>query len=263
MHSMKKIFNYQLRDAFRSKLVIFYFIFFVAFTSLMFHFSGEASGVITNLLNINVSFIPLLTLLYGTTFYYNSKGYILFMLTQPVKRTDLFIGIWAGVAIPLVISEIVGILIPFILFSDMQAAILIPLISLLVTGSFIVLVFLALAFFIAVWQDDKAKGFGISITIWFLMALLYDGLILAVSVFFADYPLEMPLLVISSLNPIDLARIFCLIHLDASALMGYTGAIFQSYFQSVLGSVISLSALLIWTALPLSLSILRFKKKDL
>lgn len=260
---MKKIFNYQLRDAFRSKLVIFYFIFFVAFTSLMFHFSGEASGVITNLLNINVSFIPLLTLLYGTTFYYNSKGYILFMLTQPVKRTDLFIGIWAGVAIPLVISEIVGILIPFILFSDMQAAILIPLISLLVTGSFIVLVFLALAFFIAVWQDDKAKGFGISITIWFLMALLYDGLILAVSVFFADYPLEMPLLVISSLNPIDLARIFCLIHLDASALMGYTGAIFQSYFQSVLGSVISLSALLIWTALPLSLSILRFKKKDL
>lgn len=260
---MKKIFNYQLRDAFRSKLVIFYFIFFVAFTSLMFHFSGEASGVITNLLNINVSFIPLLTLLYGTTFYYNSKGYILFMLTQPVKRTDLFTGIWAGVAIPLVISEIAGILIPFILFSDMQAAILIPLISLLVTGSFIVLVFLALAFFIAVWQDDKAKGFGISITIWFLMALLYDGLILAVSVFFADYPLEMPLLVISSLNPIDLARIFCLIHLDASALMGYTGAIFQSYFQSVLGSVISLSALLIWTALPLSLSILRFKKKDL
>lgn len=263
MHSMRKIFNYQLRDAFRSKLVIFYFIFFVAFTSLMFHFSGETSGVITNLLNINVSFIPLLTLLYGTTFYYNSKGYILFMLTQPVKRTDLFAGIWAGVAVPLVISEIAGILIPFILFSDLQTAILIPLLSLLITGSFIVLVFLALAFFIAVWQDDKAKGFGISITIWFLMALLYDGLILAVSVFFADYPLEMPLLVISSLNPIDLARIFCLIHLDASALMGYTGAVFQSYFQSVLGSIISLSALLIWTALPLSLSILRFKKKDL
>ncbi|GJQ33457.1 MAG: hypothetical protein HBSAPP04_22960 [Ignavibacteriaceae bacterium] len=263
MHSMKKIFNYQLRDAFRSKLVIFYFIFFLAFTSLMFHFSGEATGVITNLLNINVSFIPLLTLLYGTTFYYNSKGYILFMLTQPVKRTDLFIGIWAGVAIPLVISEIAGILIPFILFSDLQAAILIPLISLLVTGSFIVLVFLALAFFIAVWQDDKAKGFGISISVWLMMALLYDGLILGVSVFFAEYPLEMPLLVISSLNPIDLARIFCLIHLDASALMGYTGAVFQSYFQSVLGSAISLTALFIWTALPLSLSILRFKKKDL
>lgn len=260
---MKKIFNYQLRDAFRSKLVIFYFIFFLAFTSLMFHFSGEATGVITNLLNINVSFIPLLTLLYGTTFYYNSKGYILFMLTQPVKRTDLFIGIWAGVAIPLVISEIAGILIPFILFSDLQAAILIPLISLLVTGSFIVLVFLALAFFIAVWQDDKAKGFGISISVWLMMALLYDGLILGVSVFFAEYPLEMPLLVISSLNPIDLARIFCLIHLDASALMGYTGAVFQSYFQSVLGSAISLTALFIWTALPLSLSILRFKKKDL
>lgn len=260
---MKKIFNYQLRDAFRSKLVIFYFIFFLAFTSLMFHFSGEATGVITNLLNINVSFIPLLTLLYGTTFYYNSKGYILFMLTQPVKRTDLFIGIWAGVAIPLVISEIAGILIPFILFSDLQAAILIPLISLLVTGSLIVLVFLALAFFIAVWQDDKAKGFGISISVWLMMALLYDGLILGVSVFFAEYPLEMPLLVISSLNPIDLARIFCLIHLDASALMGYTGAVFQSYFQSVLGSAISLTALFIWTALPLSLSILRFKKKDL
>lgn len=263
MHSMKKIFNYQLRDAFRSKLVIFYFIFFLAFTSLMFHFSGEASGVITNLLNINVSFIPLLTLLYGTTFYYNSKGYILFMLTQPVKRTDLFIGIWAGVAIPLVISEIAGILIPFIIFSDLQAASLIPLISLLVTGSFIVLVFLALAFFIAVLQDDKAKGFGLAITVWFAMALLYDGMILGISVFFADYPLELPLLVISSLNPIDLARIFCLIHLDASALMGYTGAVFQSYFQSVTGSILSLSALMVWTAVPLTISLMRFNKKDL
>ncbi len=260
---MKKIFNYQLRDAFRSKLVIFYFIFFLAFTSLMFHFSGEASGVITNLLNINVSFIPLLTLLYGTTFYYNSKGYILFMLTQPVKRTDLFIGIWAGVAIPLVISEIAGILIPFIIFSDLQAASLIPLISLLVTGSFIVLVFLALAFFIAVLQDDKAKGFGLAITVWFAMALLYDGMILGISVFFADYPLELPLLVISSLNPIDLARIFCLIHLDASALMGYTGAVFQSYFQSVTGSILSLSALMVWTAVPLTISLMRFNKKDL
>ncbi len=263
MHSIMKIFNYQMRDAFRSKLVIFYFAFFLVFTSLLFHFTGEPTGVVTNLLNINVTFIPLLTLLYGTTFYYNSKGYILFMLTQPVRRTDLFTGIWAGVALPLVLSEIAGILIPFIFFAGLNSMVLAPLISLLLTGTFIVLVFLAIAFFIAVWQDDKAKGFGISITIWFLMALLYDGLILAVSIFFAEYPLEMPLLVISSLNPIDLARIFCLIHLDASALMGYTGAVFQSYFHSVTGSVISISALFLWTAIPLSLSVLRFKKKDL
>lgn len=263
MHSMRKIFNYQLRDAFRSKLVIFYFGFFLAFTSILFHFSGEASGVITNLLNINVSFIPLLTLLYGTTFYYNSRGYVLFMLTQPVRRSDLFAGIWAGVAIPLVLAQVAGIVVPFIIFSGFEPDILAPLLSLMVTGGFIVLVFLALAFFIAVWQDDKAKGFGIAITVWFMLALLYDGLILGISVFFSEYPLEIPLLVISSLNPIDLARIFCLIHLDASALMGYTGAVFQSYFESVTGSVLSLSALLIWTAVPLTMSLLKFKKKDL
>jgi len=263
LHNLKKIINYQLRDAFRSKLVIFYFLFFLVFTSLMFRFIGETSGVITNILNINVSFVPLLTLLYGTTFFYNSRGYILFMLTQPVRRTDLFLGIWGGVAIPLVLAQLVGVLLPFIFFSRLTGDAIVPLISLLVTGSFIVTVFLALAFFVAVWQDDKAKGFGVAITVWFLMALLYDGFILAISIFFADYPLETPLLIISTLNPIDLARIFCLIHMDASALMGYTGAVFKSYLQSTAGSIVAIVALLLWTSIPLTLSVLKFKKKDL
>jgi Cu-processing system permease protein len=68
--------------------------------------------------------------------------------------------------------------------------------------------------------------------------------------------------VISSFNPIDLARIICLIHLDASALMGYTGAIFQQYFQSFTGSFVSLAALTFWTLAPLGSALYKFKRKD-
>jgi len=259
---MIKIFKYQLRDVLRSRLVIFYFLFFTVFTSLIFHFTNEPSGVIANILSINVSFVPLLTLLHGTTFYYNSKGYILFMLTQPVKRVNLVSGIWLGVSIPLVMAQFFGILIPFLIFSDITISILPALLSLLTTGAFITFIFIAIAFLIAIYQDDKAKGFGISLSIWFLLALLYDGFILAISVYFADYPLELPLLMISSFNPIDLARIFCLIHLDSAALMGYTGAIFQEYFQSATGTLVSASALLLWAVVPLGGALLKFNKKD-
>ena len=262
MSDMIKIFKYQTRDVMRSRLVIFYLLFFSLFTSLLFYFNSETSGVIANILSINVSFMPLLTLLYGTTFYYNSKGYILFMLTQPVKRANLVTGIWLGVAVPLVLSQLIGIAVPFLILANLDAESLPAIAALLSSSFFITLIFLALAFFIAILQDDKAKGFGLSITIWFLLALLYDGFILGISVFFADYPLELPLLIISSFNPIDLARIFCLIHLDASALMGYTGAIFQDYFQSITGSVVSLTALTLWTLMPLSGALYKFKKKD-
>lgn len=262
MHDMIKIFKYQIRDVLRSRLVIFYFLFFLLFTSLIFHFTSEPSGVIANILSINVSFVPLLTLLHGTTFYYNSKGYILFMLTQPVRRINLVTGIWFGVSIPLVLAQFLGILIPFLLFSDITMALAAPLGSLLVTGAFITFIFLAIAFLIAIFQDDKAKGFGLSLSLWFLLALLYDGIILAISIYFADWPLELPLLIISSFNPIDLARIFCLIHLDSAALMGYTGAIFQEYFQSATGTIISAFALFLWTVMPLSAALLKFNRKD-
>jgi Cu-processing system permease protein len=80
---------------------------------------------------------------------------------------------------------------------------------------------------------------------------------------FSDYPIEKAVVFISACNPIDLARIMILLHLDVSAMMGYTGAVFKDYFGSSSGIVIVMLILALWVSLPYTISLSKFMKKDL
>jgi Cu-processing system permease protein len=123
-------------------------------------------------------------------------------------------------------------------------------------------VFTAIAFLITVLQDDKAKGLGFSILIWLILTVIYDGMVLLIVYYFEDYPLEKAMIALSIINPIDLARILFLIKFNISALMGYTGAVFQNFFGSMLGVVLSILFLLIWIFVPVYFSTKSFLKKD-
>ena len=97
-------------------------------------------------------------------------------------------------------------------------------------GLLLTIIFVAIALLAAVYTRDKAKGIGIAVLLWLYFSLMFDGLVLFILFQFQDYPLEKPMVVISGLNPIDMSRILILLKLDVSALMGYTGAIFQRFF---------------------------------
>ena len=53
-----------------------------------------------------------------------------------------------------------------------------------------------------------------------------------------------------------------LLRLDTAALMGYTGAVFQSFFGSAWGVVISTVSLLFWTVVPMLLGLRAFRRKN-
>src|SRR5699024_3598993 len=110
--------------------------------------------------------------------------------------------------------------------------------------------------------DERIKGFGFALVGWLLLAVLYDGLILAVVFLLGDYPLEKPVLAMSLLNPIDLARITVLMKFDISALMGYSGAVFSRFFGSFTGISVAASCMLAWISASLRYSISLFNKKD-
>ncbi len=74
---------------------------------------------------------------------------------------------------------------------------------------------------------------------WLFFAVIYDGLVLLSMMVFAEYPLDNFALIASFLNPIDLSRIMILLKLDISALLGYTGALFQRFFGTSLGLIAS------------------------
>jgi Cu-processing system permease protein len=77
-----------------------------------------------------------------------------------------------------------------------------------------------------------------------------------------DYPIEKPMLALTMLNPIDLARITVLLEFDISALMGYTGAVFNRFFGSFYGMITAIGSMLIWLVLPLYGATRRFRKMD-
>ena len=155
-----------------------------------------------------------------------------------------------GVAVSLALSLLVGLGIPFVIYGVFLSAAIFDFFTLIVVGIFLSFIFSALAFFIALKNENKIKGFGLAILTWLFFAVIYDGLFLLLLAMFSDYPIENFAIGASMFNPIDLSRILILLKLDISALMGYTGAVFQKLLGTQMGLLISFAVLSFWVCLP-------------
>jgi Cu-processing system permease protein len=91
---------------------------------------------------------------------------------------------------------------------------------------------------------------------------MFDGLVLFLSFQLADYPIEVPMVILTALNPVDLSRIFIILQLDVSAMLGYTGAIFRQFFGADWGMLAGLLLLGVWVAVPYLLSLRAFIRRD-
>jgi len=218
----------------------------------------NGSRAMLSLLNIVLIVLPLVSLMFTTIHYYNSYEFIELMLSQPLSRTRIFLSEYLSVALSLLGAFWIGIGIPVLLFSPDASGF-----ALLFTGSALTLVFTSIAFLAAVRSKDKARGIGIALLLWFYFALIYDGIVLLILFAFSDYPMEKFTLLLSSLNPIDLGRIFIMLQMDVSALMGYTGALYRDFFGSATGLLFTGCIMLLWIFIPLLLALRSFKKKDM
>jgi Cu-processing system permease protein len=257
-----KIIKYELHDVFRSKWVILYTLFFLATSDILFRFSGNNSSVVLSLMNIVLIFIPLVSIIFGTMYVYHSREFLELLLSQPLNRVNLFYGMYLGIALPLSAGFAAGVIIPGLYHEVVATTDQIMFITLILSGLFLTFIFTALAFFIAISYEDRVRGLGVSILLWLFFAVMYDGIILWGTFLFKAYPLEKPLIALTLFNPIDLARILLLLKFDISALMGYTGAVFQKFFGSHIGIIVSTVTLILWTLIPFFIGLKRFAKKD-
>ena len=152
---------------------------------------------------------------------------------------------------------------PYLFFMAMSQEQLVSLLLLLAVGSFLTVIFLAVAFLLATILDDRGKGLAATLGVWLFTALVYDGLVMLATMAFSDYPLETPLLIAVLTNPIDLARVTLLVQTDWAALMGYTGAVFNRFFGTSLGVSIAVVALCLWIVTPVLIGLRQFRHKDL
>lgn len=252
-----KLLKYILFDVLRSKVVIVYAIFLMIFTFSIIYIGNDSAKATISLLNIVVMLVPLISIIFGTMYFYNLREFNELLLSQPVSRKSIIMGEYIGLSVSLALSFIIGVGIPLFFNGISEGSI-----YLLITGTFLTFIFTALAFLSSVISSDKVKGMGLSLFIWFYSAIIFDGLLLFILFFFNDYPLEKPALILTFFNPVDLARILVLLKLDISVLMGYTGAVYRNFFGTLTGIILSIFFLFIWAVIPAIISMRIFSKKD-
>lgn len=246
----------------RSRWSYVYFAFYLALGFVLLFLNNDINKAIITLLNIIIVLTPLIGTIFGVMYYYNSKEFTELLLAQPIKRTKIFMGQYLGISISLTLSLALGLGIPFLLYGLFKSSAIFDFGLLIVVGSFLNFIFVALAYNIALSNTNKIKGFGYAILMWLFLAVIYDGLFLIFLMVFSDYPLDKFSLIATMLNPIDLSRILILLKLDISALLGYTGAIFKKFFGTHLGLIMSLLMLSLWVVFPIWRINRKLRKKD-
>jgi Cu-processing system permease protein len=259
---MLKILKYSFFDLMRSRWSYVYLAFYLLLGIVLLFLNNDLSKAVITLMNVIIVLVPLIGTIFGVMYYYNSKEFTELLLAQPLKRSSIFLGQYLGVALSLSMSLIIGLGIPFIFYGLFKSSAIWNFSLLLITGTFLTFIFTALAFNIALSNENKIKGFGYAILLWLFLAVIYDGLFLMSLIIFEDYPLDKLSLFGSMLNPIDLSRTLILLKLDISALLGYTGAVFKKFFGTNFGLIVSFAVLIVWVMLPVWRISAKSKKKD-
>ncbi len=259
---MLKILKYSFYDLMRSRWSYVYFAFYLLLGIVLLFLNNDLSKAVITLMNVIIVLVPLIGTIFGVMYYYNSKEFTELLLAQPLKRSSIFLGQYLGVALSLTLSLILGLGIPFVFYGLLKSNAIWDFSLLLFTGAFLTFIFTALAFNIAISNENKIKGFGYAILLWLFLAVIYDGLFLMSLLLFEDYPLDKLSLFGTMLNPIDLSRTLILLKLDISALLGYTGAVFKKFFGTNFGLIISFFMLSVWVILPVLRILFKVRKKD-
>lgn len=255
---MKKITNIICLDNVKSRVVLCYFLLLalISWTSLLLQ-DNEAKGALT-ILNITLFIVPLMSLLYTVTYLYDSRAFIVLLLSQPVQRRQVWQSLYMGTAGSLLLAYLVGAGIPILLYSSAGTGLV-----LLLMGCVLTLIFVSVAFLTATLSADKTRGIGAAILLWLLFTMIYDAVLLYLLFVMSEWSVDKPLMGLMMLNPIDLARFQVIMQLDVSAMMGYSGAAFKDFLGATAGIAVSAVLLLLWVAVPYALSLRVFRKKDL
>ncbi|WP_420592664.1 ABC transporter permease [Robiginitalea biformata] len=259
---MLKILKYSFYDLMRSRWSYVYFLFYLLLGSVLLFLNNDLSKAVITLMNIIIILVPLIATIFGVMYFYNSREFTELLLAQPLKRSSIFLGQFLGVAGSLTLSLVLGLGLPFVLYGLFQSGVIVNFALLILIGGLLTFIFAGLAFNIAIFNENKIKGFGYAVLLWLFMAVIYDGLFLLALIAFEEYPLDSFSLAATVFNPIDLSRILILLELDISALLGYTGAVFKKFLGTQLGFLISGAVLILWTLLPVWSLYRKAKKKD-
>ena len=230
--------------------------------------AGALSVTIASLSSLTVYLLPLIALLlaYDALVGEAERGTLLLLLAYPVARWQVVLGKFLGHAAILGLAVLLGygaVLLALVLtgsgtgsaeewraFGSMMAS------SLLLGAAF-----LALGYLPSALVRERATAAGLVIGLWLALVVLYDLTLLGLLI--ADEGQRIGQSLISTLlvlNPTDAYRIF---NLAGSGGAGEVSGMAGLAAQSGLGPTTLLLAIFAWVALPLTTTVLVFRRKEI
>jgi Cu-processing system permease protein len=253
-----RIGRHLLLDLLQNRVVIGSFLLFSLIGWGTFMVETQPEKALLILLQLSLLALPLISMVFGSIYYYNSSDLITLILSQPIERKTVIWNLYLGLSSAFLVAYLLGIGLPLLVYHPG-----IESVFLLTSGSLLIFVFVALALFISTAVQDRVRGMGVTLILWAFFTFLFDGLLLFLMYQFGEYPIEKLILGLSFLNPIDIARISVIMQTEASALMGLTGAIFADFFLSSIGILASYGGMLLWASLAYLGARRNFLGKDL
>ena len=265
MRSVYVIAKREFLDAIRNRWFFFFAILFILLDSTV-AYSGIVSGgdntflkPAVSLLNLALILVPLMALIMGANSFTGAKESWELLLIQPISRKEAVLGKYLGLGIAITATLLLGfisaglILILNIGSKELSHFLLLVFLSILLS-----LIFLSIASLVSITLGEKAKSIGISFMLWFWFVIIYDFILVGLTLAYGEL-----IIALLFLNPADLVRTTLLTSLGSAALVGPAGAVLHKTLGSVTGIIVSLIVLLAWLLLPLLVALFIFERKDI
>ena len=232
-------------------LVVLALSFFGLAQSQEVGFQGFAR-VTLSLLNLSLFLVPLAALLLGVTSLSGGAESLSLLLAQPVARGEVLAGKFLGLGSALTVAQAVGfggggLVVAWNAGAAQAPAFLALTVLSIALGWLSTSAALLLA---AIWPD-RLKAMSAALTLWLLMVVAYDLVILGATALLHGAPLQAVLLPALLVNPVDLVRVLTTLAVGSGALLGPTSAVLVGFFGTVGGAALGLAVLLVETAAPL------------
>lgn len=255
---MVKVFKYTLIDLARNRFVLGYALLMLALSQGLFLLEDDPMKAMLSLVQVVLALVPLIALIFTVVYLYDIQEFTQLLAVQPIARRSILGGQLLAIATALLVAQGFGLGLPLLVHAPGASGLILSL-----SGSALVLVFVALGALIALRQREKARGVGMALVLWLGFVLVYDAVLMWLMFTTSDYPVEPFVVPLAALNPIDLARILVMLEIDLAAMMGYSGAVYKSFFGGAAGMGMAGIVLLLWCLLPTWRAFRSFRNKDL
>jgi len=225
-------------------------------------FQGFAR-VTLSLMNLVLFIVPLTGLMLGVTSIAGSGESLSLLLAQPVRRGEVLIGKYLGLAAALAVAQTLGfggggVVIALQAGTDQIPGFLALTSLSLALGWLTIAASLCIA---AIWPD-RLRAMSAALLLWLLMVVAYDLVVLGATSLLRGVPLQTVLFPALLLNPVDLARVLTTLAVGSGALFGPTSAVLVKMFGATWGILLGIAVLAVETTLPLLIAARVFRRRD-